>query len=77
MNSIDQLKERLRGKTAEEAVDALFDKGALDHHLARRYVIADEYAQRLGSTDGTPRSVQEDIADEFGVCRKTVHNYVG
>ena len=65
------------GKTAEEAVDALFSRGALDHHLARRYVIVDEYEQRLCTQNGSPRSIQEDIAEEHGVTRITVRNYIG
>lgn len=77
MNSIDQLKERLHGKTAEEAVDALYKRGALDHHLARKYVIVDEYEHRLGTTDGTPRRIQEDMAEEFGVDRRTIGRSVG
>lgn len=77
MNSIEQLKQRLHGKTAEEAVDALARTGALDHSLARRCIIAEEFERRYATTEHCSKRVKEDIAEEFGVSLKTVRRYVG
>lgn len=77
MNSIEQLKERLHGKTAEEAVDALARTGALDHTLARRCIIVEEFEHRFGTTGHCSKRVQEDIAEEFGLSRSTVRRYLG
>lgn len=76
MRSIDQLKERLKGKTAEEAIDTLARTGALGDSLARRCIAVEEFKDRYGNTDASARSVQEDIAFELGTTRETVLRYV-
>lgn len=76
MNSLEKLKEKLKGKTADEAVDLLFQKGALDHHLARRYVIVDEFEMRYSTSDASAREVQEDLAFEHGVSRSSIRKYL-
>lgn len=77
MNSIERLKQRLAGKTAEEAVDILANTGALDHTLARRCIIVEEFELRYCNTSASARAVQEDIAEEFGTTRQTVRRYLG
>lgn len=76
MNSIDLLKERMRGRTAEEAIDSLARTGALDHTLARRAIIVEEFEHRYGTTPYCSKRVKEDIAEEFCVSLTTVRRYV-
>lgn len=77
MNSIDQLKERLRGKTAEEAVDALYHRGAIDQQRARQFVIIEAFEERYTRSADSARKVQEDLAFEYGTTRQTVRRYLG
>ena len=76
MTCIKRLKQKLAGKTAEEAVDILANTGALDHTLARRCIIVEEFEHRYATTSHCSKRVQEDIAEEFGVSRSTVRRYL-
>lgn len=76
MNSIDLLKERMKGRTAEEAIEVMTRTGALDHTLARRVIIVEEFEHRYGTTEHCSKRVKEDIAEEFCVSLATVRRYV-
>lgn len=76
MNFKEELKQRVQGMTSDQVVDALFDTGAIDHHLARRHVVVVEFGTRYSSTDRSARDVQEDLSYEYGVTRRHILNYV-
>ena len=76
MNFREELKQRVRGMSAEQAVDALFDRGALDGVLARRFLVSVEYERRYMSSDESARSIHEDLGAEYGLTRQQVHNVV-
>lgn len=77
MSFVDQLKERMRGKSAEEAIEALAKRGAIDDHLARKFIVIEEYEHRYGNSDATTTSVRGDLAFEFGLSEEAVRTYTG
>jgi hypothetical protein len=77
MKFIEQLKERMSGKTAEEAIDALANRGAFDDHLARRFLVIEDYEERFGNSDKPCTEVRADLAFEYGVSEETVKLYAG
>ncbi len=76
MNFREELKKRVNGLTATEAVDRLFESGALDNCTARVHVVVDEYKGRYAHSDESARKIQEDIAEEYGLSRMHVSRLV-
>lgn len=80
--SREELVQHLRTRFGESTdpgrvIDALFEEGALDDVLARRFIIRVEFAQRYCRSDRSARSIQEDLASEYGLGRTTVLHIVG
>ena len=80
--SREELVQHLRTRFGENTdpgrvIDALFEEGALDDVLARRFVVRTEFSKRYSSSDRSARCIQEELADEYGLTRVGVFLIVG
>lgn len=70
---IEDLRETL-GEKADpaEVVQRLYESGAIDDIMARRYVVKREFVRRYTSTDMCAHHVHEQLADEYGLTTRGV-----
>lgn len=77
----EQVAELLRERAGECAdvdiiIEELYSANALDDVLCRRYVVAREFVNRFSKSTRSPVVVMEEIAEDYGLSRASVHRIV-
>lgn len=70
----ERLLEIVKGKSGEQALEALISSGLVKEHKARDIAIRIDFFALYGKTERTARDIEEELSVKYDVHRRVVQD---